>query len=518
MSLSPNKFNSSPLQALALASLVVMLLFFWQGNIGFNLGDEGFLWYGTQRVIQGEIPLRDFMSYDPGRYYWSATLMTLWGKQDIMALRASAAVFQGLGLFVGLWLIAHSQKKQNFLYLVLCSLILVAWMFPFFKVFDISTSIFLMGILTVLIENPKKTIYFLAGVCLGLFAVFGRNHGIYGLVSTLGTMLWLHFKKKTGTNFLTGFTFWALGIVLGFMPLFLMTVFIPGFAVAFWESIRFLFEVKATNIPLPMPWPWELPFNHLISFQFLNNFLIGIFFIAILAFGVVAICWIFWKKWQRKVLPAALVAAAFTALPYTHYAYSRADLTHLAQGIFPFLIGCLVFFSNLTPKPKWFLALCLGTASFITTAPAHPGWQCRAIQSCVNINVSGDLLRVDSATASNIHFLRQLVIEYASENTTFVITPFWPSAYALFNRKSPMWEIYALFPRSITFQEAEIIAIKKANPRFIFILDVPLDGRDDLRFKNTHAVIYQYILNNYQLSVKDSRGDFHVYIPRGANG
>ena len=63
--------------------------------------DEGFLWYGVLQTRAGEIPIRDFQSYDPGRYYWCAAWSFLFGG-GILGLRASIAVMQAVGLFFGL--------------------------------------------------------------------------------------------------------------------------------------------------------------------------------------------------------------------------------------------------------------------------------------------------------------------------------------------------------------------------------------------------------------------------------
>ena len=192
---------------LVLAIFVVFMSFIWQGNKGLSLSDEGFLWYGVQRVMLGEVPLRDFMSYDPGRYYWSAALVSLWGDNGIMTLRAAVAIFQVIGLFVGLLLIARAEKKQNFPYLLLSAIILMVWMFPRHKLFDISLSILLIGVLAFLIHNPTRRRYFFVGLCVGLTAVFGRNHGMYGVAGSMGVMVWLNIKRGEGPGFIQGFVF-----------------------------------------------------------------------------------------------------------------------------------------------------------------------------------------------------------------------------------------------------------------------------------------------------------------------
>lgn len=496
MQSTSNESRLLPLQPVALAVVAIAVLFIWQGNKGFSLWDEGFLWYGVQRVMLGEVPVRDFMAYDPGRYYWSAALMGLWGNSGIMALRATVAVFQAMGLSVGLLLIARTAGKRSLFYLFLSAVTLVAWMFPRHKLFDISLAIFLIGALAYLVEKPIGRRYFLAGFCVGLVAVFGRNHGVYGTVASLGIIGWLSCKRSEGVSPIKGLMLWAAGVVSGYTPIWLMLLLIPGFASAFWESIRFLFEVKATNLPLPVPWPWRVPFASLSTGAAIRDVLVGLFFMGELVIGVLSIGWVISQRLRNRPVAPALVAASFLMLPYAHFAYSRADINHLAQGIFPLLVGILAFLSTCSFRIKWPFALMLCAASVWVMFVFQPGWQCRA-DRCVDVEISHSTLQVDPGAARDVSLLRNLASEYAPHGQSFIAVPYWPGAYALLGRKSPVWEIYPLFPRPEAFEREEIKRIQAAKPGFALIFDMPLDGHEALRFQNTHPLTYQYILDNF---------------------
>jgi hypothetical protein len=92
-----------------------------------------------------------------------------------------------------------------------------------------------------------------------------------------------------------------------------------------------------------------------------------------------------------------------------------------------------------------------------------------------------------------------------------LVTPFWPGAYALLERKSPMWANYALWPRSQAFQESEIERIRAARPAFAFVLDLALDGRDELRFINTNPLIHRYIVEHFERLPDSPNPAYQIY-------
>ena len=78
---------------IVLLSIVYLRLFY---NYTLINGDEGIVLQGAQRVLQGEVPYRDFFSFfTPGSYYWLALFFKVFGS-SILVGRAVLVVEGGL--------------------------------------------------------------------------------------------------------------------------------------------------------------------------------------------------------------------------------------------------------------------------------------------------------------------------------------------------------------------------------------------------------------------------------------
>jgi hypothetical protein len=258
---------------------------------------------------------------------------------------------------------------------------------------------------------------------------------------------------------------------------------------------------------LPVPWPWLVPLATGFPITAAQDFLAGTFFVAILGFAVLGVAFVIQRRLRHKPIAPELVSCVFLSFPYAHFAFSRPDIGHLSQGIFPLLVGCFVAMRDLRAWLKWPLAGLLMAASLFVMLPQQPGWGCRVAYDCAKTDIAGNNLTVDFETANSLRILQELVGKYSPGGRSFVATPFWPAAYAIFGRKSPNWEIFALFPRSETFQLEEIEQIKKANPGFVLVWDYVLDGNEDLRFRNTHPLVDRFFQNHFD-RLPDGKSNF----------
>ena len=185
-----------PVSESSLAIIVVLLCafacvwaFFLEAHIDFNLWDEGYLWYCVQRTLLGEVPVRDFMSYDPGRYYWAAALLWPLHANGIVAVRAATAAFSMLGVVAGALMVLRGSTGGGSVarvgWCAFAIAMFLLWLVPRWKGYDAAISVLLVASLARSLVHPSAARFFVHGVVVGLAAVLGRNHGFYGVVACL---------------------------------------------------------------------------------------------------------------------------------------------------------------------------------------------------------------------------------------------------------------------------------------------------------------------------------------------
>lgn len=497
--------EASPLEArdlffcVLLAFLLVTLNFLLQGHVGVNFADEGFLWYGVMRTAVGEVPIRDFVSYDPFRYYWGA----VWARlldDGVVSLRLALAAFELPMLVCGLLIVRRITTEWWALTLI--GVVLLAWMTPQHKCFDHGMAIVGVYVGVLLIESPSLARHFMAGVFVGFAAFVGRNHGLYLALGFLALIIFIERRILRG-NLLQRGTAWGLGILVGYSPLLIMLVAVPNFAAAFWESVMFIIRQGATNLPLPVPWPWRVDYARLDWFMRASQFLIGCGFILMPLFYVCLQSWLWFTKRDNLSRYSVLIASAFIGVFFMHQAFARAGFAHLAQASHPLLFGIVALPSLVVSSYRRASTILIVSLMFLLSIPPIVGRSVpyavfRIKNGFARYRIGNDQLWLRKTNGALIRSVERIVAEHVAPEEQLLIAPHWPTFYCLLRRKSPVKQTYFLFPE-LEHRELEMLtALKSDTVRWALLGDVALDKREELRFRHTHRRLWRYLITNFE--------------------
>lgn len=496
--------------------LVPIGFFFSQGNIGLDLWDEGFFWYGAQRVTFGEVPLRDYMAYDIGRYYWSGAFLWLLGDLGIVTLRYSVVILQVIAVFISMAAIQKDKQPNGLAFNLAAAIIFTFWMYPYFKSFDHLAAVMIVGGLMLALATQSAQGFLICGVSVGLSALLGRNHGLYGSVAACIALWYVVIALRDWRNVAKLALYWCAGLSIGYLPMILMLLFVEGFAEAYWaHAIMFLFESKTTNLPLLIPWLWRISAQDMQWDNLMAAIGIGFSFLLLPVIVFVGLVGSFFANRIATFRTPVILGAVSASLPYMHYAFSRPDLVHLSVSMIPAMIGMLGLAARLPKLASVTLVTTLLLLTISVLLPVQMGYVAKRDGGWEKTKVGKDEILLDAGTISQLQMVNDLVSLFAPDGRTFLAVPFLPGAYPVFERKAPLWEIYGLFPRSKEFQESEIDRIEEAKPGFAIVWDFPLDGRDELCFKNTHPLIQKYIEENFDKHVDPNASkEFYLFKSR----
>ena len=494
-----------------LAALAVGGLYLWRRGMGFVVQDEGYLWYGAQGVLRGEVPLRDFNSYDPARYLWCAGFARLFGD-DLDTLRLAARAFAGLGVFAGLRVLARATRSP--VALGLAALALALWIQPHWKSFGPALSLGAVWMGTRLFERDDRAAHVAAGAFAGLAACFGRNHGLYAALA-LGLAVLVCGLRRAPRELPRRLGSYAAGIVAGYAPMLLAVAFVPGFARAFRESIGYFAAQGHLEGKRAIPWPWRLDADAWDTPAVLHNFGVGWTYVALPVLVLVGLVLLGRTPRERLVERAAPLAAACAGCFWVHHALVHAAYYHLAQAVHPLLLLSATL-GLAAPPARRRLAVASGIALVVLSASVTvvPGLEVlhrarvEGTQAAmVEYEVEGEQVFLRPEQAWYLATLVGTLERRVPADESLFLAPTFPGLYCLLGRRAPTWDVYLAWLSTPT-SEARLVA-QLADVRWAMVTNAAPMGQEWLRLSNTNPQAWEVLLRDFE------RVDEPGELPRG---
>ena len=489
-------------EAVALGLLVAAAVFLIQWRYGFNWGDEGWLWYISQRTALGQVPVRDVFSYDPGRYYWSAAVFKVLGRDGFYEQMLANYLFGGIGLAISYLALARAGVSRGWRIAVLV-LLGVALGFPRHKIYEQTISLVAAAGITFILSGPEKLRrWFIYGTAAGLAAFVGKNSGVY-LVCAAG-LTFLLLKVGRGAAVPHGaLAAFSAGVGIGYLPMIFMVIRFPGFGSAFLQSALL---APHWEWGLRIPFPWSSHTRGLHGLDVLQVRAVSWLCIAVpLTYPLTV-----WNAWRTQLrgAQALAVGASLAGIPYLHHAFYHADFFHIAQGVVPFVVALGAFSWHLFEIGRRFWALvCFTALTFLVLGcwlpiePAVQHWRtkARAPQAVEEIRMDGRDFEVPVQQASVMHTVDATFRTCGGRDGGFLEAPFYPGLYAFLRTRAPFWETYYFWPRDEALQEKHIQALIQNRTSLVLINpDASFDGQDWLRIGRTYPRLVRFIQTHYE--------------------
>jgi hypothetical protein len=501
MKLAARLVRSAEMEAALISAFIGTLVLWAQWRYGFNWGDEGWLWYISQRTALAQVPIRDVFSYDPGRYYWSAAIFKILGKDGFFEQLAANYLFGVLGLAITYVAMARIGVTRGWRTAILILLGIVLG-FPRHKIFEQALSLIAAaGIAFILFgpERPKR--WFTHGVATGLAAFIGSNSGLYFAIAAILAFIVLKLRSRAPHPKLTLGPFIA-GVVVGYLPIIFMMIRFRGFASAFFESVLL---TPKWSWRLPVPFPWHSHAGGLHGLDALQRIAVSWLCLAVpLTYAL-----ILWADSRRDPSGALTLAsgASLAGIPYLHHAFYHADFFHIAQGVVPFVVavGALAYDLWMQGKRRWStmcfsgsVLLVLGCWLPMEPLVQHLRMRANAPQMLAQISIAGRDFEVSAQQAQVMRTVEAAFRSCGAIDGSFLEAPYYPGLYAFLRTRAPSWDIYYLWPRSDAVQDREIEALIQNRTSLVLVnQEASFDGKDWLKIGRTNPRLMQYISTEY---------------------
>lgn len=499
--------SSLSIESLVIAFVFTALAFWLNASQSLSWADEGLLWYGSQQVYAGNVPVRDFYSYDPGRYYWTAAFYRLAGDQSLRTTLFAATTFSWVALTALLISLGKSGLARPWR-ILLALVITVAFAYPRHKVFDQALSLLLASVILLALAKPRSRGYwFLFGVLTGLAACIGRNHGVFfvaGAVLTGGYLLWTGAAVRMGSTLAA----YVLGTAIGYLPVLALCVVEPGFGPAFWESILL---TSQWQLKLPVAFPWRVSTEGLPTLRAAHLYVFSWMCLVVPGSYLVALGWtaVRARRGAASSLMRSMAGMSLAGLPYLHQAFDRADFDHFVQGVLP-AFALFVCLAAATVAGRWaqaasricgIVALSLLLLLWLPYVPhvRMSLMERQAPGSTAQFDMDGTSYRIEQYQARLLTTVRRMALQCQVSDRQFLAAPHFPGLYAFLGIPAPAWESYYLHNRPQRMQEQHLRAMTELKLAVV-ATESTIDQLDRLLFRNMHRASQELLDSEFEKS------------------
>jgi hypothetical protein len=521
---APRKERRLPGDALAIALLLGLCVFIgWpRFRSGLELGDEGFLAYGAARVLDGQMPHRDFVSLQPPLSFYTAAAMFKVFGTSLLSLR-----FLGLFLYCLIPLLIYGISRQlNGLALGLASAIPATILgLPYFQFVPYAAW---QGIVAALVAAllflratlGRSPLFALpAGLLTAATLLLRQDQGLYLALALLAYALGLKHARDVAVGefqLKRVLTYWLAGLGVLLLPLGLFWALQGAWPFMLNQLVVFPLTSYAKTSSSPFP-----AFRSVLAFGPAAYGLL--YYFAPMLELVMAVGLIRLMFRRRFSLAAAklLFIVIWSALFYCQV-LARSDLCHLLITLPPFFILCACAFRIASAwLSEWFVnrakgfplsealrfiapgvagALVVGFLLLLCPALLGP-----AVPPSETVRVERAGVRVPGA--ENVKELVESVQRLAPPASSILCLPYQPMFYFLCERRNPTRWNY-LWPGDQTPAEQQaLIQQARRDPPAVVLTTAESD------MQAYAPAVLDYVHREYKLAGDAGGGLVRIYVP-----
>lgn len=411
-------------------------------NKGLVLYDEGYYFHIADRIIQGQLPYKDFfLQFTPGYFYILAGALKIFGEQILVGrilTLLTALVILFLEFRILAKLCTNGVKEKIIVFLTTVSFgfplinnpAMLAW---------ISVLSFLLLVYSFLLweSNQKKVINSIfVGLSLALILLIKQNLGLYFLLIT-NLFLLFTAKQKIKEFILVNVSF-LVPTLIWFSSFYFLSAGKLLDLVIFNKTYISIYPISYPSISILL--------QPLGFFKLIPYYLPVLFFILVL---------IRLKKigiGKSYFQTASLVGFLGTVLP-------TSDLLHVYPFFSSVLISGLIFFYKDKLHKLWifFVFVSIGLGFYLTFFREYYRYQPKYADQNTILNFSRTKwIKIDKPLASDLTSLNSFVKKQTLSKDYILVYPFSPMLYFILERNDPSrYSIY--YPRYLTQSQEEAV-------------------------------------------------------------